>query len=76
MDIGGIMKLRQAWGRFTSNHPKFPGFLNAVKQKGVHEGDIVEIAIRGADGKTLETNIKVTASDLELFESLKEFGVR
>lgn len=71
MDFNAAMKLKQAWDTFTGNHPKFPGFLNAMRARGVHEGDIVAISVTGPDGKTMETNIRVTASDLELFETLK-----
>lgn len=71
MDFGAAMRLKQAWDTFTMNHPKFPGFLNAMRARGVHEGDVVAISITGPDGKAMETNLRVTASDLELFETLK-----
>lgn len=72
MDFNNIMKVSQAWGRFTQNHPKFPGFLMALRKRGVHEGDIIAVSIIDENGEKLETNIKVAASDLELFESLKD----
>lgn len=71
MNPGNIMGLMSSWNVFKNNHPKFPAFMNAVKQQGINEGTIIEIAVTGTDGKKLETNIKVTQSDLELFESLK-----
>lgn len=71
MDINSAMKAKQAWDTFTMNHPKFPGFLNAMRARGVHEGDILAISVTGPDGKVMETNVRVTASDLELFETLK-----
>lgn len=71
MDINSAMKAKQAWDSFTMNHPKFPAFLNAMRNRGVHEGDVVAVSVTGPDGKTMETNIKVTAGDLELFEMLK-----
>ena len=72
MDLNAVMKAKQAWDTFTMNHPRFPGFLNALKVRGVHEGDVVAISVTGPDGKTMETNVRVTASDLELFEMLKK----
>lgn len=71
MDFGSIMKFKQAWNTFTQNHPKFPAFMDAVKMRGVHADDIVTLSIKGPDGRVLETNIKVSASDLELFETLR-----
>lgn len=70
-NMQAIFKIKGAWDTFTKNHPKFPMFLNAVKQAGVPEGAIVSISITEPDGKVIDTNIKVTASDLELFETLK-----
>ncbi len=72
MNIPDIMKLKGAWDTFTQNHPKFPMFLNAARAAGIKEGTIIDVSITDPDGKVIETNVKVTASDLELFESLKD----
>ena len=66
-----IMKIKNAWGTFTANHPKFPMFLNAVKNSEITEGTVIAVSFTYPDGKVVDTNIKVTASDLELFETLK-----
>ena len=71
MDLGSVMKLTQSWNAFRSNHPKFPGFLKALKKSGIREGTIIRIAVDQPDGGRIETNIKVQASDLALFEELK-----
>lgn len=71
MNPGNIMALMSAWNTFKGNHPKFPAFINAVRQQGVTEGTIIEIAVTDTNGKRIETNLKVAQSDLELFESLK-----
>jgi len=72
MDFGAIMKIRETWSRFQANHPKFPMFLQAVSQKGVSEGTIMEIRFTYPDGKELTSNLRITQEDLELFETLKE----
>jgi len=72
MDMNQIFKIKQAWDTFRANHPKFPGFLSAVKRSGIEEGSVIAISITDPSGKVVETNIKVTRSDLELFESLKQ----
>ena len=71
MGIGDIAKAKQAWDVFTRNHPKFPAFLNAVKSKGIKEGSIIDIKITGPEGESLETNIKVTADDMNLMNLLR-----
>ena len=49
-------------------------FREPVKKNGIKEGTIIDINITGPDGQVMGTNIKVTASDLELFENLKSFS--
>lgn len=71
MNIPDLMKLKNAWDTFTNDHPKFPMFLNAVMASGIKEGTIVAVSVTQPDGKVIDTNIKVTAADLELFETLK-----
>ncbi|MCR5735851.1 MAG: hypothetical protein K6G22_14720 [Lachnospiraceae bacterium] len=71
MNIPDVMKMTQAWNTFTANHPKFPAFLNAARGMGIKEGTIIGISVTDPDGHTIDSNVKVTASDLELFEMLK-----
>lgn len=67
-----IMKAKAAWETFTRNHPKFPFFLEAVKQEGIEEGTIIEVTITKPDGRQLNSNIKVTQGDMALFNELSE----
>ena len=70
MDMGNVMKLMTAWNTFTQNHPKFPAFCKAVRQKGIKEDTVVEIIVTSPEGEKIETSIKVKAGDLELINSL------
>lgn len=72
--LESILKIKQAWDTFTSVHPKFPMFLNAVKKEGIKVGTVIEVSITSPEGKQMNTNIKVTESDLNLFETLKDMG--
>jgi len=72
MNISAIWKLKGAWEKFTQNHPKFPLFLEAMQKKGITEGTVIGISFTDTQGKTIETNIKVTASDIELYETLRD----
>ena len=62
-----LFKIKGLWERFVENHPKFPMFLNALKTSGISEGSVLEIQVTH-----MKTNIKVSQSDMELFEQLKE----
>jgi len=72
MNIADVFKLKGAWEQFTREHPKFPMFLEAMKNKGIEEGTIIGVSFTDTSGKTIETNIRVTASDMKLYESLKD----
>lgn len=72
MNISAIWKLKGAWEQFCKNHPKFPMFIEAVKNKGVDEGTVVSISFTDPDGKAVETNLRITKEDLQLIDSLKD----
>ena len=67
-----LMKIMGIWNSFKANHPKFPKFMAAAAQPGVISANtILEMNITTADGRTLETNLKITESDMELIQQLK-----
>lgn len=70
-----LLQMMNLWNRFERNHPKFPMFLKAVAQKGIKEGSIIEIRVTTADGENFDSNLKVSAEDMELVEQMKNlFG--
>ena len=69
MNLGNIMQLKNSWATFTQNHPKFPKFLQAAGP-AVKEDTLIEIRLTTAEGKVIETNLKVKASDIELIRNL------
>ncbi len=74
MNPASLFKMKGLWDRFTKNHPKFPKFLQAVQQKGIQEGTILAMSITTPGGEKLETNLRVTAEDMELFKELKQLS--
>lgn len=66
-----LFKIKGLWDQFIQNHPKFPQFLNAVNHSGIGEDSVIEVQITQPDGQQMKTNIKVSQSDLELFEQLR-----
>ena len=69
MNLGNLMQLKNSLATFTQNHPKFPKFLQAAGT-AVKEDTLIEIKITTAEGKVIETNLKVKASDIELVKNL------
>lgn len=66
-----LIQLKTSYDTFKKNHPKFPLFLNAVAQHGLDEGTIIEISVKPSEGKEYSTNLKLTATDLQLFHDIK-----
>ncbi len=66
-----LLQMMNLWNRFERNHPKFPKFLKAVAQKGIKEGSIIEIKVTTAEGENFDSNLKVSAEDMELVSQMK-----
>jgi len=70
----GLFQIKSLWDKFQANHPKFPMFLSALQQNGIKEGTIIEITITEPDGEKIQSNLKITASDMDLYEQLKQIS--
>ncbi len=70
MDIGTIFTLKQSWSRFCKDHPKFPEFLLAVKNKGLPENTELTFVVTYPDGQSLRSGVRLKPSDAETFEKL------
>lgn len=72
MNPAALFRLKGAWQNFTQNHPKFPLFLQAVQNTPMQAGTVIDLKITTAEGKTMQTNVRLTESDLELIASLRD----
>lgn len=70
MDINSLLQLRGMWESFCANHPKFPDFMRAVKERGAVEGQEIAFTVTYPDGNTLKAGIRLKASDVELVNSV------
>ena len=61
-----LMGLQKKALAFKENHPKFINFLQAVSQKNLMEGTIMEVTLTDHTGEQLSANLKLTGSDIEL----------
>lgn len=72
-----LLKAKAGKAAFMAAHPKFVPFLYAVRDKAMQEGTVIEMSVKTPDGKTLQTNLKLQASDMETYHTLMEaFGVQ
>ena len=67
-----LMQLQQRLQLFQQDHPKFLPFMNAIKSNALEEGTIFAMKVTTPDGKTLESNIKLTANDIETMKILMD----
>lgn len=74
MNPTALFRLKGAWQSFTQNHPKFPLFLQAVQNTPMQAGTVIDLKITTPEGKTMQTNVRLTASDLELIASLRDMA--
>lgn len=72
MNPAAMMKIMGAMNTFKGNHPKFMSFLNYVFSSGFPEGSVIEITVTKPGEEPVTSNMKVTRSDLDLFDSLKD----
>ena len=67
-----LMELKNLRDRFAQNHPKFVKFMSDLASSQIEEGTILEVTLKKPDGRTMVSNIKVTASDLEMLQAIKQ----
>lgn len=72
MDINSLFSLKQAWSSFCLNHPKFPFFLKAVKDRGAVAGAELSIVVSYPDGQTLKAGLRLKESDAALINNLSQ----
>jgi hypothetical protein len=71
MDLSAVMRVKNAWDTFTRNHPKLMPFVQAVGREAIADGTIIEVKVTSPQGKEYNTNMKITQSDLDLFDQMK-----
>ncbi|WP_242842001.1 hypothetical protein [Lachnospira multipara] len=69
-----MMKIKGALTQFSANHPKFVAFLRDTFATGIPADSIIELTVTKPGANPVTTNIKITQSDLELLEQIKELS--
>jgi len=66
-----LMKMKERWELFNSQHPKVAPFFAAAGQC-LQEGTIIEMKVTVPGEGDLVTNIRLTAEDMETIAMLKD----
>ncbi len=69
-----LMQLQQRLGLFQQDHPKVMPFMQSVGANAVTEGTVFAVKVTTPEGKVLESNIKLTANDIETLNMMKGLG--
>ena len=72
MNFSQIMEMKSIADRLRRNHPKFPAFIQAVMQKGIPAGTVLELRVSEPDGSEYITNLRVNEEDLDCIRRLQE----
>ncbi len=67
-----LMQIQQRMQNFKQEHPKFIPFLMAVKDNALEEGSVFAVKVTTPEGKTIESNIKLTANDIETIRMMTD----
>jgi len=74
MNFKALAQIKQCWDSLLAEHPKLPLFLEALNKKRIVEDTIITIQLQYPDGSNIKGGIKVKASDLALFETIKSIN--
>ncbi|MCI1304975.1 MAG: hypothetical protein LKG40_01960 [Lachnospiraceae bacterium] len=66
-----LMKAKARYGIFKKQHPKFLAFLGAINAKMLEPGTVIDVKVTGTDGRTIETNLRLTPEDVESVRMFK-----
>jgi len=69
-----LLQFKSEYNKFEGRHPKFVQFFGAILKSGISEGSVIEIKVTYPDGKELESNMKVSAEDVEFLRKVGEMG--
>jgi hypothetical protein len=67
-----LMQLQQRIQTFQQDHPKFVPFMMALKDNALEEGSVFAMKVTTPDGRTIESNIKLTANDIETVKMMMD----
>jgi hypothetical protein len=64
-------QLKPMWGRFKMSHPDFMAFVNKANSRGLQRGSVVSITLTTPSGEKMETELTLTAEDIQMVDTIK-----
>ena len=66
-----LLKLKERFSIFTSQHPKVPLFFQHISEKGLEPGMVLELKVTDNEGNNYVTNMRLTPEDIETLKILR-----
>lgn len=70
MNPAKLLSLKKDWEAFAQRHPRFVQFILAVAQNGMGEGSVIDVTVTLPDGKTYQSNMRLTQEDVEFVKGI------
>lgn len=65
-----LLTFKKKIEEFGMRHPRFVSFIQALKGQEMPVGSIIDITVTMPTGETYQSNIKLTAEDLEMLKTI------
>ena len=69
-----VLKLKDQLKAFTGRQPGCTSFVRAIRRKGLPEDSVLDLTITSPDGKTMSTNLRLSAEDIAFVRTISELG--
>lgn len=66
-----LLKLKKMWDGFASRHPKLLRYLAYISDNSLEEGSILDITVIDPEGKSLHSNARLTAEDVQFLKEIR-----
>ena len=71
-----LIQMKQRMEQFFEGHPKVRPFFHAVSRNAVKEGSVIEVKVTPPDGDAYESNIRLSAQDVDTIRMLMQLAGR
>ena len=66
-----LLRLKRKWNGFAARHPKLLRYLAHISDNYLAEGTILDITVTDANGKSLHSNARLTAEDVDFMQEVR-----
>ena len=66
-----LLCLKRMWDGFATRHPKLLRYLAYISDNSLEEGAILDITVTDSQGKSLHSNARLTAEDVQFLKEIR-----